>query len=601
MTRTNYDKTPSTTVDAPIFSGWNSIISRLEEDFRQSPVWAVELYTGTLEEEISQAFARTGREIVLTRSLMKPEAEIRRLTGRFMTDDVLFGYVSNVRLSEYFNEAKVRAADIPHRHSPLIIIGTGASAVAPKDAPVIYADMARWELQQRFRRHEVKALGLDNHLDPLSLQYKRGYFNDWIICDRQKLSLVREGRIAYWLDTNIARSPKMISHSTLMLGLRLTVERPFRCVPFFDPAPWGGQWMKRVCALSDDKPNFGWCFDCVPEENSLYLNVRGQRFELPCQDLVLFLPRKLLGEAVESRFGRSFPIRFDFLDTVGGGNLSLQVHPTTEFAQENFGLHYTQDESYYLLDAEPGATVFLGLKEDISPAAMIDDLRAAERGERTFDTEKYVNRWPARKHDHFLIPAGTVHCSGAGALVLEISSTPSIFTFKLWDWQRLGLDGKPRPINVERVRQVIDFGRDTGYVRRNLLNQVQTVASGSGWKEERTGLHPNEFIETRRHWFTSPVIHHTAGSVNVLNLVEELRLLWRARQPVSRPLWSTMPRPSLFPPAWAAILCVLGARPKALSVLRSRPVCGSESLSPVRWCSSKPRENRRLNAEKRNN
>ena len=169
MTRTNYDKTPSTTVDAPIFSGWNSIISCLEEDFRKSPVWAVELYTGTLEEEISQAFARTGREIVLTRSLMKPEAEIRRLTGRFMTDDVLFGYVSNVRLSEYFNEAKVRAADIPHRHSPLIIIGTGAAAVAPKDAPVIYADMARWELQQRFRRREVKALGLDNHLDPPSL------------------------------------------------------------------------------------------------------------------------------------------------------------------------------------------------------------------------------------------------------------------------------------------------------------------------------------------------------------------------------------------------------------------------------------------------
>ena len=153
----------------PLFFHGGNSISRLEEDFRQSPVWAVELYTGTLEEEISQAFARTGREIVLTRSLMKPEAEIRRLTGRFMTDDVLFGYVSNVRLSEYFNEAKVRATDIPHRHSPLIIIGTGAAAVAPKDAPVIYADMARWELQQRFRRHEVKALGVDNHLDPPSL------------------------------------------------------------------------------------------------------------------------------------------------------------------------------------------------------------------------------------------------------------------------------------------------------------------------------------------------------------------------------------------------------------------------------------------------
>ena len=151
---------------------------------------------------------------------------------------------------------------------------------------------------------------------------------------------------------------------------------------------------------------------------------------------------------------------------------------------------------------------------------MIDDLRSAQNGGKPFDAEKYVNRWPAKKHDHFLIPGGTVHCSGAGALVLEISSTPNLFTFKLWDWQRLGLDGKPRPINIERGRQVIDFGRDTAYARRHLINRVEPVARGDGWTEERTGLHPNEFIETRRHWFTAPVVHHTEGGVNVLNLVE---------------------------------------------------------------------------------
>ena len=103
---------------------------------------------------------------------------------------------------------------------------------------------------------------------------------------------------------------------------------------------------------------------------------------------------------------------------------------------------------------------------------------------------------------------------------MEISSTPSLFTFKLWDWQRLGLDGKPRPINVERGSHVIDFGRDTTYARTHLINQVETLAEGNGWREERTGLHPNEFIETRRHWFKVPVIHHTDDSVNVLNLVE---------------------------------------------------------------------------------
>ena len=136
------------------------------------------------------------------------------------------------------------------------------------------------------------------------------------------------------------------------------------------------------------------------------------------------------------------------------------------------------------------------------------------------DAEKYANKIPAKKHDHFLIPGGTLHCSGANSMVLEISSTPSIFTFKLWDWQRLGLDGKPRPINVERGKHVINWGRDTEYVYAHLRNQFQEVASGEGWVEERTGLHPNEFIETRRHRFTSSVLHHTNNSVNVFNLLE---------------------------------------------------------------------------------
>jgi mannose-6-phosphate isomerase class I len=520
MRQPNYDKYPSTKVGGTVWQGWNSILGQLDKTLGSSRVWAVDLYTGTIEEEIVQAFQRTGRRIVLTKDLMRSEAEVLEMTRRFMTDDVLFGYISNVRLAEYFDESKVRAFKESLQKEHLIIIGTGAASLVPDGVPVVYADMARWEIQQRFRRHQVRALGVDNHGEAPSLQYKRGFFNDWNICDRHKCRLAQSGRIVYWIDTNVAGQPKMISHGTFMAGIRQTARKPFRPVPFFDPAPWGGQWMKRVCDLDRQVANYGWCFDCVPEENSLYFDVEGVRFELPCQDLVMLETRNLLGETVESRFGKSFPIRFDFLDTVGGGNLSLQVHPTTEFVHENFGIHYTQDESYYLLDAEPGATVYLGLREGIDPAAMIGDLRSAQNGGEPFDAEKYVNRWPAKKHDHFLIPGGTVHCSGAGALVLEISSTPNLFTFKLWDWQRLGLDGKPRPINIERGRQVIDFGRDTAYARRHLINRVEPVARGDGWTEERTGLHPNEFIETRRHWFTAPVVHHTEGGVNVLNLVE---------------------------------------------------------------------------------
>src|SRR5690606_6645370 len=188
--------------------------------------------------------------------------------------------------------------------------------------------------------------------------------------------------------------------------------------------------------------------------------------------------------------------------------------------REHFGMNYTQDESYYFLDADEDACVYLGLKESIDPEAMISELREANTNGTWFDAEKHVQKWPVKKHDHILIPAGTVHCSGANSLVLEISATPYIFTFKLWDWGRMGLDGKPRPINIDHGEKVIDWTWTPGNTEKELMNVVEPVAAGEGWREERTGLHEREFIETRRHWFSTTVHHRTNGSVNVLNLVK---------------------------------------------------------------------------------
>ncbi|WP_221657349.1 class I mannose-6-phosphate isomerase [Bacteroides salyersiae] len=521
MRKANYDRFPSTKISGTVIQGWENICSLLEEHLKAYPALAVDFYTGVYEEEvINELHLLSPALFIDTRDLMKPESEIKAMTARFMTDDVLFGYMTNITLNDYFDQDKLKKAreEVIATKGKVVVVGSGAAMVVPAEAVLVYADMARWEIQQRFRRHEVKALGIDNRKDAVSLQYKRGYFNDWRVCDKYKESLF--DKVDFWLDTHIATEPKMIDQTTFFKGIEETVHSPFRVVPFFDPAPWGGQWMKEVCDLDPEKENYGWCFDCVPEENSLYFEVNGVRFELPSVDLVLLKTRELLGEPVEARFGKDFPIRFDFLDTVGGGNLSVQVHPTTQFIRENFGMYYTQDESYYLLDAKEGATVYLGLKTGIDKNEMIEDLRKAQKGEIVFNTEKYVNKLPAKKHDHYLIPGGTVHCSGSEALVLEISSTPNLFTFKLWDWQRLGLDGKPRPINVERGKEVIDWKRDTEYVKQHLANHLTKISEGDGWREERTGLHPNEFIETRRHWFTKPVTHHTNNSVNVLNLIE---------------------------------------------------------------------------------
>jgi hypothetical protein len=105
-------------------------------------------------------------------------------------------------------------------------------------------------------------------------------------------------------------------------------------------------------------------------------------------------------------------------------------------------------------------------------------------------------------------------------MVLEISATPYIFTFKLWDWGRPGLDGRPRPIHLDHGAANIQWNRNTEWVRNNLLNRIEKTAEGNGWIEERTGLHALEFIETKRHWFSSVVEHDASAGVHVLNLVE---------------------------------------------------------------------------------
>ncbi|MBG8555454.1 class I mannose-6-phosphate isomerase [Hymenobacter guriensis] len=534
MRASNYDKYPFVPVAAgadACQTGWSAIASALRAALQALPpatiqphVLAVECYPGTdlkqLQHELTQALQPA--QCLVADELYFTPAEIDRMVAGPLTDDPVFGRLNGLTIADFFNPGQLQAAQdalVKATGQLVLILGTGATLICPNPTLLVYADLARWEIQLRQRRGDIANLGSSNFNEKASLKYKRAFFVDWRAADRLKKQVLP--RADFLLDTNEPAAPKLISGADLRAGLAAAVRQPFRVVPFFDPGPWGGQWMREVCDLPDGPPNYAWCFDCVPEENSLLLGFGEARVEIPSINLVFAHPRELLGEALHGRFGTEFPIRFDFLDTMGGGNLSLQVHPLTEYAQDKFGLAYTQDESYYMLAAEPEAVVYLGLKENVDFPAMLADLqRAQDNPEAPFPTDQYVNAFPARAHDHFLIPAGTVHCSGAGGMVLEISATPYIFTFKLWDWERLGLDGLPRPIHLAHGAANIQPDRTTSWVTQHLVNQVTPLGSGPGWREERTGLHEREFIETRRHWFTGTVPHDTHGGVNVLNLVQ---------------------------------------------------------------------------------
>ena len=522
----NYDKYPVVEVpgyEEACVAGWDIIMRTLANvaRARESKLLVLECYQGVNDAEVLKAIGDyfPDSALYMTSDAMKPESELWDILGQDITEDEIFGYLTRQTIEVYFDPAKVellRERIERDNHKLIIVYGVGASYLV-SGGLLVYLDMARWEIQMRFRRNEVANVGFDNAQKRAGLQYKQAFFVDWRVLDRWKKKLWK--RMDYILDTNVAGEPKMIPAEAFFAGLKEAASRPFRVVPYFDPGVWGGQWMKEICDLDKDRVNFAWCFDCVPEENSLFLQFGPNRVEIPSIDLVFTHPVELLGPNVYGRFGDEFPIRFDFLDTMEGGNLSLQVHPLIEYIQEKFGMHYTQEESYYILDASPEASVYLGVKSGINPDDMINDLRAAQKTGQ-FDASKYVGNYPVKKHDHVLIPPGTIHCSGAGSMVLEISATPYIFTFKLWDWGRVGLDGRPRPINVEHGKHVIQWDRTEDWVRREGINDITPIASGDGWREEKTGLHEREFIETRRHWFSKKVHFKTNGSVQVMNLVE---------------------------------------------------------------------------------
>ena len=478
-----------------------------------------ECYPGVDQQEVLDLLRPLGFDTVVHADdcALDPE-QLDAALARDLTGDRVFGIMTVRELADFYLPERLAAARARAAAGRRVLVyGVGATLVCGGDV-LVYADITRWELQLRFRR------GADNwrtaqHGLPKLSKYKRGYFAEWRWGDKVKKRCLPH--LDFYLDTTRQGDPALLPGDAYRAALAALARRPLRMAPYYDPGVWGGDWMQRTFALPDNGSNYAWSFDGVPEENSLLLGFGEVVVETPAINLVFAQPRALLGERVHARFGTEFPIRFDMLDTVHGQNLSLQVHPLTEYIQDTFNMRYTQDESYYILDTE-GETgaVWLGVKPGVDPDEMAAALRAAQAGGAPFDAAKYCNCFPVQKHDHVLIPAGTVHGSGAGTMVLEISATPYIFTFKLWDWGRVDLDGKPRPIHIDHGLANIQWDRDTAFCQQHLLHQDKTVADGPAGSVVRTGLAEREFLDTFRLTTATALDIPRDGSVHMLNLVE---------------------------------------------------------------------------------
>ena len=514
-----YQIYPSFQTENPIHSGYQTLGKHILEtggnflfDGYIGVQWSI------VKESLDQFFKANQVEVnwISMESYLKPEQEIDRLVAPALGgNDPLFGKIYIGALADFFDLEKL--SGLSAQQKPLTIVYGCGAALTNWPCPIVYFEVPKSEIQFRSRAGAVNNLGASSQ-QPASLKYKRFYFVDWVILNKHKQALLPH--IAIIVDEQRPDEITWMQGSNLRDVLKDMSSKVFRARPWFEPGVWGGQWIKEhIAGLNQDVVNYAWSFELIAPENGIILENSGLRLEVSVDMLLYNDNRAILGKAA-SRFGSKYPIRFDFLDTMDGDNLSVQCHPTVSYTKENFGEDFTQDETYYILEAEADAEVYLGFQADIDKEHFKSVLEDSFRNNTPIEVERYVQVFPARKHDLFLIPNGTVHCSGKNNLVLEISATPYIFTFKMYDWVRTDLNGNPRTLNIDRAFDNLNFDRKGDVVPETLISKQALVSQGADWQKLQLSTHPEHFYAIDRLEFDSTITDETNDQCLVLSLVE---------------------------------------------------------------------------------
>ena len=516
----HYDLYPTTDVGADRVS---TGVDALADEIVRSKLVTIDGYVGVffdhLRVRLDAALRARGAQPIWyeSRAALKSKGEITRLIEPFLGGaDPLFGTRFTGRLYDFFDAGALEAVKPDDGAACCVVVGQGA-ALAGWDGPLVYLDLPKNELQFRSRAGSITNLGADEPA-PAKEMYKRFYFVDWPSLNEHKRRVLP--RVDFIVDAQWPDEPAIMRGDDFRAALATLSTNVFRVRPWFEPGPWGGQWMKQnFIDLPPDEPNYAWSFELIVPENGVILESSGTMLEVSFDWLMFAASEKVIGESSHF-FGHEVPIRFDYLDTVRGGNLSVQCHPRPAYIRANFGERFTQDETYYIHHADPDARVYLGFKDDADPEQFRAALERSARDGVAVDIDRYVASWPAKKHDLFLIPSGTIHCSGAGNLVLEISATPYIFTFKMYDWMRLDLEGNPRSLNIGRAFENLYFDQRGERVAREFISTPREIARGDGWRVVHLPTHDEHFYDVRRYEFARRVEVATGGSCHVGNLVD---------------------------------------------------------------------------------
>ena len=259
---------------------------------------------------------------------------------------------------------------------------------------------------------------------------------------------------------------------------------PLKFNPILKSMIWGGDKLCQYKAIETDQKNIGesWELSGVPGNESVVSN--GEFAGKTITELIAEYGSDLLGRKVFETYGENFPLLIKFIDA--RDDLSIQVHPDDAMAQAVHGQPFGKTEMWYVVSADTDAHLMSGLSVEITPEEYVS------RVENNTITDVLCD-YKVQSGDVFFLPAGRIHSIGKGCFIAEIQQTSDL-TYRIYDFGRLGLDGKPRELHTELAKDAIDYSVSEDY--RTAYTPVQN---------EETPLVECEYFTTHLLDLTEPL------------------------------------------------------------------------------------------------
>lgn len=223
------------------------------------------------------------------------------------------------------------------------------------------------------------------------------------------------------------------------------MEQIFKFIPHMQPTLWGGNKIAGMKGIQSTE-NIGESWEISGVEGNETVVAEGYYKGLPLNQLVATLKGQLLGDDNYCRFGNHFPLLIKFIDAQQ--DLSIQVHPNDEIAHRH-GKPMGKTEMWYALPSEPGAQLYNGLRQAITPEKFQEMVEAKT-------ITQALSKYDVNEGDVFFIPAGRVHAIGAGCMVAEIQQTSDV-TYRIYDFDRRDSQGRLRELHVKQAAECIDY------------------------------------------------------------------------------------------------------------------------------------------------